>query len=132
MYQSYKNIIVHLAAILGTAYGWIVAMASWTFNFLAPAGYPFAVVFILVISDLIWGIIVALKLGKFVYSEALRETCTKLTIYGSCLVSVYLIEQLFYSGIAAALFIAAQSTAISLLWDKYKAEKLEKEHQEGK
>ncbi len=101
MYQSYKNIIAHLAAILGTAYGWIIAMASWTFNFLAPAGYPFAVVFILVIIDLIWGIIVALKLGTFVYSEALRETCTKLAIYGSCLVSVYLIEQLFYSGIAA-------------------------------
>ena len=36
-----------------------------------------------------------------------------------------------YLIIAAALFIAAQFTAISLLWDKYKAEKLEKERQES-
>ena len=92
--------IMHIEKALSTIYGWLIAISLWGASFFAPAYYPFAVVGILIIIDLFWGIAVALKQKKFILSEALRDTCKKIAVYGSCLASVYLIENIFYQGIA--------------------------------
>lgn len=107
MFQYIEYIIHHLTRILNTVYGWLVAAAIFIGNFFAPAYYPFIVVGILVVIDLVWGITVALKNKKFFLSEALRDTCIKVAIYASCLASVFLIEQIFYSGIVTTSLAAA-------------------------
>lgn len=107
MIPIFAKILYHLQQILTTTYGWIVAILIWISHFFAPAFYPFAVVGVLILIDLGWGITVALKNKKFFLSEALRDTCIKTAIYASCLVSVYIIERIFYSGVAATSLAAA-------------------------
>lgn len=102
-----ESLLHHLAKILNTAYGWLVAALIFIGNFFAPACYPFIVVGILVLIDLGWGVAVAFKKGEFFLSEALRDTCIKVAIYASCLASVYLLEQMFYTGIVATSIASA-------------------------
>ena len=83
---------------LSTFYGGISSTAILVGQFLAPGWYPFAVVGLCVIMDLCWGIAVARKQKRFFLSECLRDTCLKIAIYGSALLSVYLIEQMFSAG----------------------------------
>jgi phage-related holin len=109
-----KSIVDHLRCILSTVYGWLSATGVFLLHFFAPAGYPFIVVGILVIIDLCWGIAVSLKKGEFAYSEGIRETCKKIAIYASCLVSVFIVERIFNSGIAVTSVAAALAGACEI------------------
>ncbi|WP_368116338.1 phage holin family protein [Bacteroides fragilis] len=95
-----KSFLEHLQRILSTVYGWLSTVIIFIAHFFAPAWYPFAVVGILILIDLGWGIAVSLKKGEFAYSEVGRETCKKVAIYASCLCSVYMIEQIFHTSVA--------------------------------
>lgn len=106
-----RSILDHLCHIFSTFYGWLVALLLLIFNFFAPAYYPFLIVFILILVDLGWGIAVSLKKEDFAYSEAGRETCIKIAIYGCCLGSVYMIEHMFHSGITITSVAAAVAGA---------------------
>lgn len=94
-----KSILDHLNRIFSTFYGWMVSLAILAGSFFAPAYYPFLIVFIMIVIDLFWGIAVSLKKGDFALSEAGRETCIKIAIYGCCLGSVFMIERMFHPGI---------------------------------
>lgn len=83
---------------LSTCYGAISAAIIVIGQFMAPVYYPFAVVFICIGMDLFWGIAVARKQKKFFLSGCLRDTCTKVAIYMSSLLCVFLIEQMFNAG----------------------------------
>ncbi|MCD7937068.1 MAG: hypothetical protein LUG98_09440 [Tannerellaceae bacterium] len=93
--------------IFSTFYGWLSAVALFVSHFFGPAYYPFAVVGILVLIDLYWGIRVAFRNKQFILSEALRETVLKGSIYASCLGGIYLIEQIFHEGVFATSLAAA-------------------------
>lgn len=104
-----KSFIDHLSRIFSTLYGWIVSLAILAGSFFAPAYYPFLIVFIMILIDLFWGIAVSLKKGEFALSEAGRETCTKIAIYGCCLGSVFLIERMF----TAIIYITTVAAAVA-------------------
>ncbi len=106
-----KSFLEHLNRIFSTIYGWMISLCILVSSFFAPAYYPFLIVFIMIIIDLFWGISVSLKKGEFALSEAGRETCTKIAIYGSCLGSVFLIEHMFTANIYITTVAAAVASA---------------------
>ena len=87
-----------IAQMFSTVGGWLLALAVGFVDFLGGEGTSFLVVGIAVLLDLVWGIAAAVKRGEYIFSEAGRETFTKLFAYGSVLVAVLLIERLTHGG----------------------------------
>lgn len=94
--------------------------------FLAPEAFTFTVVFVAIILDAIFGIMVAVKKGGFIFSKLGRVTSFKLFSYGAALLMVMLAEHLLHDTglvgikIAAAWALACEfwsmSASILILW----------------
>lgn len=105
-----------IAHMLSTVGGWLLALAVGFVDFLGGEKISFMVVGIAVLLDLVWGIAAAVKRGEYIFSEAARETFTKLFAYGSVLVAVLLIERLTHGGTFLATRILCIIAASCELW----------------
>lgn len=105
-----------IAHMFSTAGGWLLALAVGFVDFLGGEGTSFLVVGIAVLLDLVWGIAAAVKRGEYIFSEAARETFTKLFAYGSVLVAVLLIERLTHGGTFLATRVLCIIAASCELW----------------
>lgn len=94
--------------------------------FFAPQAFTFGVVFVAIILDAIFGVMVSIKNGGFVLSKLGRVTSFKLFSYGAALTMVMLAEHLLHDTglvgikIAAAWALACEfwsmSASILILW----------------
>jgi len=106
----------HLHALFTTLWGWILIGFTSLWAMLKPEIYPFVIVFLSVLLDLIWGIAAAIKQKRFIYSEGIRETCKKLIIYASMLILLLLIERMIHEQTLIATRLACVLAAASELW----------------
>ena len=73
-------------AILQTLQGWIITAGIFvTEYFFADHATVVKAVLIAILLDAVWGISASIKQGKFTLSELMRQTVTKIAIYGSAL-----------------------------------------------
>jgi len=86
------DILQHIKYLLSTGYGYFLSILTLFWNFIHPEIYSFSIVGFAILMDLVWGMIVAKKKKKFILSEAIRETFKKVSIYGSALFIIYMIE----------------------------------------
>jgi hypothetical protein len=86
----------HLGNAFSTAYGWFIALLTASITFIQPEMWTFIVVGMAVMADFIWGILAAIKLKKFILSNALRETIKKIAIYSFTLLGVMSIEMIIH------------------------------------
>lgn len=94
--------------------------------FFAPEAYTFLVVFIAVMLDMTFGVMVSIKNGGFVLSKLLRVTWFKIFSYGAALVVVLLAERLLHDTglvgvkVAAGWVLACEfwsmSASILIIW----------------
>lgn len=89
-----EKFLTQLGNALSTAWGWMVLILTAAFTFVEPEKTSFIVVGGAVIADLIWGIIAAIKMKKFILSAAFRETMKKVGIYSFALVGALAIEKI--------------------------------------
>ena len=106
-----------LNTALSTAYGWFLALMTASITIIQPEILSFIVVGLLVVADLIWGVLAALKLKKFLLSKAFRETVKKVGIYASVLCSVLIVEKILRGDESLfAVKIMAVFAAVCELW----------------
>jgi len=92
-----------------TMLGWFIALATALITFISPEKTSFIVVGGAVVSDLIWGVIAAIKMKKFILSAAFRETMKKVGIYSFALVGALAIEKITHTD---GSFIAVRTIAV--------------------
>lgn len=84
-----SSFITKLTAILGTFPGQLLAfllfLLNVTLNFLTGFEMNLTIITFIVVLDAIWGIARSAKQHKFAKSELMRETFSKLVVYGSLL-----------------------------------------------
>ena len=87
-----------LSVVLSTAWGWAVCVGLIVANFLA--GYETMVGFTVaaVVMDAAWGIASSVKQGRFTKSELMRDSLSKLAVYGSVILLFILIDKLLGVG----------------------------------
>lgn len=87
-----------LSTVLSTAWGWVVCVGLIVANFLA--GYETMVGFTVaaVVMDAAWGIASSVKQGRFTKSELMRDSLSKLAVYGSVILLFILIDKLLGVG----------------------------------
>ena len=87
-----------LSVVLSTAWGWVVCVGLIVANFLA--GYETMVGFtvVAVVMDATWGIASSVKQGRFTKSELMRDSLSKLAVYGSVILLFILIDKLLGVG----------------------------------
>lgn len=76
---------VKIPDILSSIWGWLAALWLLVVEFLAGYKFLIAMVVFASLCDLIWGIIVAKRLGKYTRSELARDTLIKIAAYGNVL-----------------------------------------------
>lgn len=104
-----EKILSNVVDALQTTYGWFLALMTSALTFLQPETFSFVVVGCAILADLIWGILAAWKLKKFILSRALRETIKKIGIYSFAMVGVLAIERITHQD---GHFIALKSIAV--------------------
>lgn len=105
-----------LVKVAQTTYGWLAAALTFVFNYFSPEGYSFTVVLVAVLLDALFGILVALKLNKFILSKLGRVTLVKMTSYAAPLVMLYMIEKLTHDSGFIGIKVAAAWAAACELW----------------
>lgn len=87
-----------LQTVLSSAWGWAVALGLVVANFLT--GYETIVGFtvVAVVTDALWGIASSVKQGRFTRSELMRNSLSKLAVYGSVILLFILIDKLMGVG----------------------------------
>ncbi len=103
------KILEQLHNALSTAYGWFLMLFTAIFTFIKPEAWSFYVVYGAVLADLVWGVAAALKLKKFIYSRALRETIKKIGIYTFALFCALAIEKIIHT---EGSFVAVRTIAV--------------------
>lgn len=116
MGQVFEKIMEKIWQVFTSFWGWVIALCVGFVDFLGDEKTAFLVVGIAIIFDLIWGITAAIKQGKYIFSEAGRNTFTKMFAYGSVLVLVLLIEQQTHDGTFLATRIMCVIAASCELW----------------
>ena len=83
-----------VAEMLGCAWGWIITTALAVANFYGGYGMAFLSIGIAIIVDMILGIWSAVKQGKYARSELIRDTFSKVVVYGLALLVIIHMEML--------------------------------------
>lgn len=115
-----------LALLTDSAYIKAFAAIGAVGAFFAPEAYTFAVVFIAIILDAIFGVTVSIKSGGFILSKLMRVTTFKMFSYGAALVMIFLAERIVHdtglfgikvaAGWAVACEFWSMSASILIIW----------------
>lgn len=93
----FTNVGGKLVAIFSTVQGWIGTLLLCICSYFAGHEFSVTAVIIAVVIDLIWGIWAAVIQKRFTLSELMRETISKMSVYGSALVLFVTIDKLLGS-----------------------------------
>lgn len=111
-----KIFCLKLIDALSTIWGWFVALFLFLLDFFCGYGMALNLILILILTDLGWGIAVAVRCKRYALSECARNTVSKVFSYYGCLLIVILIEKML--GAETTLGVSLVTTAIALteLW----------------
>jgi hypothetical protein len=88
------GLIEKCVEMLGTAWGWIITAAFFIADFYGGYGMAFLSLGLAIIVDMILGIWSAVKQGKYAKSELMRDTFSKVVVYGLALLVIIHMEML--------------------------------------
>lgn len=108
--------ITKLVSALSTPAGWFVAITSMMLNNILGHAYSIFVVLLLVTIDMILGIRVSHKCGKFTLSCLLRDTVGKAEVYGICLLVFINIDALLPDKIGISTELVTTLILLAELW----------------
>lgn len=114
--NQFHSILNHVVKLFTSAYGYFLIVLTFFVNLVQPEWFCFAVVGCGILADLLWGIIAACKMKKFVLSKALRQTCYKIGGYSFMLVGIFLIEKIVHDSGFVGIKVAAALAASCELW----------------
>ena len=80
--------------MISTSWGFLCAVGIAVLEFVLGYKVAISVVFVAIVLDMFWGIAAALKQKKFLRSELMRDTITKVCAYGAALLMTAMLENL--------------------------------------
>lgn len=91
------NYVIELFSKAGSSiYSALFAVFMFVINYLAPEKMAFIVVLVAVIIDAVFGVLVAIKLKKFILSSLGRRVFLKISAYFSALLLLYMVEEMVH------------------------------------
>ena len=90
----FMGFIEKCVEMLGCVCGWIITAAFFILDFYGGYGLAFASLGIAITVDMILGIWSAVRQGKYAKSELMRDTFSKVVVYGLALLVIIHIEML--------------------------------------
>lgn len=112
----FNGIAVKLPEIFSCVWGWVSVVFLFAANFCAGYELTFLIILFCIVSDAFWGIMVALKCGKFMLSELGRDTLIKVAAYGNAMFILVGIERFINIDIHITTAIAATIICAVELW----------------
>lgn len=112
--KMWDKIIMKLCDALSTVWGWAVILSSLIIEFIGGHDTAVLMVLLAVVLDAVWGIVVAIRNGRFALSELGRDTIGKLAVYGTALFMFIAVDKLLLgdttltTSIVAALIILVE------------------------
>ena len=111
-----KGILLNTKSIFTTLYGYICIGFAGIFGFITTEWKPFAVLLFLIVVDLIFGILVALKSKKFILSTLMINTVIKMGVYSTVFLCVGVLEAIIHDTGFIGLKIVAAVAGACELW----------------
>lgn len=111
-----KGILLNTKSIFTTLYGYICIGFVGIFGFITTEWKPFAVLLFLIVVDLIFGILVALKNKKFILSTLMINTVVKMGVYSTVFLCVGVLEAIIHDVGFIGLKIVALVGGACELW----------------
>lgn len=90
-----ERIMLKLQEMLSQSWGWGLSGIVFLLSFIAPVKYAFAAMGVAIVADLLFGVVSAIKQGKFFLSQSGRDTPVKVIIYFGFMLVVYVTERIF-------------------------------------
>lgn len=90
-----ERIMVKLQGMLSQSWGWVLSVAAFMLNFMAPVKYAFAAMGVAIAADLLFGMVSARKQRKFILSQSGRDTPAKVIVYFGFMLVVFTTERIF-------------------------------------
>lgn len=111
-----NGILLNAKSVFTTIYGVICLAFAGLFGFITTEWKPFAVLLFLIVVDLIFGILVALKNKKFILSTLMLNTVVKMGIYSTVFLCVGVLEAVIHDVGFIGLKIVALVGGACELW----------------
>lgn len=115
-YNCLERIVNKITLIFSSSGGWWAALLMSAISFLGPEKNAFIGLMLAVALDMVWGVAVSIKEGKFILSYLLRETILKILIYISVLFVALFIERSLDESLGIATRIICALAALCELW----------------
>lgn len=93
-----EGFITKIDEATNTIYGWVLLLVMVIIDYVAGYGTIVCIAVIAVVMDAVWGIASARKQGRFALSELARNTLSKLTVYGCCLILFIGLDKMLLTG----------------------------------
>ena len=90
----FHSFFIKMRELLQTLWGWFLILCSFIVNFVGDYKVSVVAVIVAVALDAFWGIWAAVKQGKYARSELIRDTFSKVVVYGLALLVIIHMEML--------------------------------------
>lgn len=111
-----ENFFLKLGEIMSTIYGWVLALVMLIVDYVAGYGVMVNIAVFAIFMDAVWGIASARKQGKFALSELMRNTFSKLAVYGCCIIFFIGIDHLIGSNDGISTSVICVGIVLVELW----------------
>ena len=111
-----ENFFTKLSDVLSTAGGWALLLLAVAADYLSGYKAMINVAVMAVVLDAVWGIASSRKQGRFALSELMRNTLSKLTVYGSAVLCFVGVDHLVASGSGLTTGIVCACIVLVELW----------------
>lgn len=108
--------VMKLLNALDNVWGWMMALILGAIDFIAGYGVMVVIAVMSVVIDAVWGIASARKQGRFALSELARNTLSKLSVYGCCMIFFIFIDSILGSESGLTTGIVCVCIVLVELW----------------
>lgn len=105
-----------LKMILSTVWGWITGLAVLVVNIITDHKIAITLTVIVVVLDLAWGIAASVKQKKFTTSELMRDTVSKLAVYGTAILTFCFLDKMLGESVTLTTVVICSVIMLVELW----------------
>lgn len=108
--------LVKLVDALSTVWGWLLLLVGVIIDFVGGNGTAVLFVVLAVVVDAGWGITVSIKQKRFAKSELMRDSLSKLAVYGTVLFMFISVDKLITANVTLTTSVVSSLIILVELW----------------
>lgn len=111
-----EKMLVKLVDALSTVWGWLLLLVGVIIDFVGGNGTAVLFVVLAVVVDAGWGITVSIKQKRFAKSELMRDSLSKLAVYGTVLFMFISVDKLITANVTLTTSVVSSLIILVELW----------------